>query len=92
MKVHGSVGGHLRKLINMVHDFSEEVSPPVTRQFGKWHGSPTYPVEPNLRIPCMTCQDGFGQSGLVVRDNPNPNLIRDVFTGRIKLSSRVEHR
>ena len=40
----------------------------------------------------MTCQDGFGQSVLVVRENPDPNLIRDVFTGRIKPSSRVERR
>ena len=40
----------------------------------------------------MTCEDGFGQSGLVVRENPDPNLIRDVFTGRNKPPSRVEHR
>ena len=40
----------------------------------------------------MTCQDEFGQSGLVVRENLDPNLIRDVFTGSNKPSSRVERR
>ena len=40
----------------------------------------------------MTSQDGFSQSGLVVREDPDPNLIRDAFTGITKSSSRVERR
>ena len=38
----------------------------------------------------MTCQDGFGQSGLVVRESPEPNLMRDIFTGKNNPSLKVE--
>ena len=40
----------------------------------------------------MTCQERLGQSGLVVREIVDSNHTRDVFTGRIKPSSRVGQR
>ena len=43
-------------------------------------------------ISCVTCQFGFGQSKLVVREDLDPTLVRDLFTGRDQPPQRVERR